>query len=460
MKKQLLVIALFSMILFINASEKITSLLLVVSGPEPSLPALAMDYSIPDLPPHFNNDSIELGYTSTAFPFMFNQNTKDINDDKATLGRVLFYDKLLSSNENISCASCHLQELSFSDGKSFSDGLNEPTQRNSLHLNDLAWDSQRFFSWDMEMETLSDMISLPLQDENELGIDMEEVIDKMFNTSYYPSLFQIAYQYPLASEEKIIECLVHFIKSMHTFNSRLDQQAKVDFEGFTQKEQYGKDLFRDKCARCHTQGSFYYPSERTNFNGLPADPDDLGAGEWNPEFEGLFRVPTLRNVELTAPYMHDGRHSTLEQVVKHYSDSLVLRNDQFSTLLPFGGFAFNDREEEALVAFMKTFTDLSFTTNEKWSDPFKSATTTDDLDNEINITLAPNPMNSYATISIENEKSEEIAITIYTQNGQIVCQETFNGTSYIIEKDRLNAGIYFINLQMGSKVSTKKLIVN
>jgi len=457
MKKLIFISVIFSLYLFINATDKITSFVLASCGPHPFLPSTPFDYSLPEFPEHFN-DSLDLGYRAVIRKQNYDR-LNDIDKNKATIGRVLFYDKILSSNENISCASCHKQELSFADGQSFSEGLNSLTKRNSLHLNDLVWDAQALFSWDMGKQSLADMISLPLNDDNEIGINMEELADKMYNTTYYPSLFQIAYQHPVPKEEWIIECLVHFINSMHTFNSRLDQQAKKGFEDFTTQEKLGKKLFGESCSRCHSQGQFYYPTMQSNFNGLALDPNDLGAGEWNPDLKGLFRLPTLKNIALTAPYMHDGRHSTLEDVVKHYSDSIVTLDGQFSWFLPVGGFDFSDKEQAALVAFMETFTDETFATNEKWSDPFVYTSDTEDVVFDPALSISPNPASDVVHLSYENTRRETVTIDLLSGSGQLIKTYQTRENTFTISNFDLTEGLYILKLAIGKKTVTRKLIV-
>ena len=435
---------------------------MTAGGDRPNLPAIVDDYSFPEFPKHYsaNRDSLDIGYPGALF-----NDRKDsldfIHNQKATLGRVLFYDNILSTNQDISCATCHEQQKSFTDGRDFSEGVSGLTKRNSLHLNDIAWDTHFNYSWDGSQGTLHDMISLPLNDENEIGIDMDIVIDRMWNTNYYPALFQGAYQHPIATEERIIDALVHFIASMHSFNSWFDQQAAVGFENFSAYQYIGKKLFSDNCASCHFQGNGDYISERSNQNGLDLDIDDIGAGVWDTTKTYLFRKPSIKNIALTGPYMHDGRFATLEEVIDHYSEGIKesLNDLQGWPILPEGGFNFDNQEKIALKAFLESLTDTSFIENPKWSDPFCRTTNTNELESDLNITFAPNPLIDYSVIHFENPENQTVSISTFTQSGQPLYQDTTTGNSFTLAKRGLIAGIYFIHLRLGERTSIKKLIV-
>ncbi len=236
-----------------------------------------LDYSIGPIPSHIYNDRIDIGYEGRRNPFN-DEDILEIDDEKAALGRVLFYDIKLSLSEMISCASCHKQEFSFADGKAMSNDVSGLTNRNSLHLNGMAWNNEIFYSWDMEHRTIEEMLALPLNDPNEIRLNIDELVDKLYNTTYYPHLFQAVYGHPLATEEKIKESLIHFMFSMVSFNSKHDQGASRNFENFNSSELLGLELFKRNCTSCHSQGRSYYIDNSINRNGLPEDPNDIGAG--------------------------------------------------------------------------------------------------------------------------------------------------------------------------------------
>lgn len=452
-------------------TNKISTFVMTMVSETPTLPATPFEYSDIPFPDHiFNEENFDtIGYgaggrlDSLVFDF--------IDDDIATLGRVLFYDKKLSALEDISCGTCHIQELSFTETKRFSEGISSPTKRNSMHLNDLAWSNADGFSWIMKEDELSSMILLPLTDENEIGANIEDVRIKLENTDYYPELFTRAFGDSNISEEKIVDALVHFISSMTTFNSRFDEELKSDFAGFTESEQLGMQVFSQSCGTCHSQGAHSFFGEEIFFegsiieifpfffnNGLEKDANDIGVGEWLPGFENLFKVPSLRNIELTGPYMHDGQFTTLEEVVDHYSDGIV-QNEWTEFFIPNDGFHFTEVEKTALLDFMKTFTDESFLTNPKWSDPFENSVSNGEQLTIRDISLQPNPTTDRATITFANDNNNLVAVSIYTQDGRLLKHDKITSDNYTIDKADYSEGIYFVNLLMGSKRATQKLII-
>ena len=466
MKNKLTIcLALIGIVFLFNytTEESVHIKMLSGGGDRPDLPAIAYDYSFTDFPTHYSahSDSIQMGYDAWVDSHRLDS-LEFIHDQKATLGRVLFYDNILSTNMDIACATCHHHDKSFTDGRQFSEGMSGLTNRNSLHLNDIAWDTHFNYSWDGSKSTLHEMISLPLNDDNEIGIEMDVVIDRMWNTSFYPALFQGAYQHPLATEEKIIDALVHFIASMHTLNSKLDQQAAVGFQNLTFLEYVGKDLFSQKCASCHHQGVGDFLSVARIQNGLELDIDDIGAGVWDTTKNYLFRMPSLKNIALTAPYMHDGRFATLEDVIDHYSEDIVEPLNDIgwsSRILPIGGFNFTQHEKDALKAFLRTLTDQSFIENPKWADPFCRTTSTDNVESDLNISFAPNPMSDYSTIYFDNPTNLDVSISTYNQSGELLYKDTTTGSSFTLNKRGLVSGVYYVHISVGNKTSVRKLVV-
>lgn len=477
MKSQLSIIAALSiLVVFLSnfSADKTESFIMTVVNEGPVLPDVPFDYIVDEIPNHliaseFDPDTIDLGYEGGGIDTL---SFDDITDENATLGRVLFYDEKLSAMENISCGTCHDQSLSFTENKAFSEGINSLTKRNSMHLNDLAWTNDSHFSWDMEQKDLHEMIVLPLTDENEIGANMLEVSQKLASTSYYPDLFAAAYGDATINEERIVDALVQFIKSMTTFDSKLDKGAANNFEDFTQEELNGKDLFGMACGFCHVQGDEltaifgfdfdgaspleFFP-ELFN-NGLPKDAEDAGAGEWLNGMDDLFKIPTLRNIELTAPYMHDGRFNTLEEVMDHYAHDAV--ETDWGSFVPPGGFGFSDQEKSDLIAFLKTFTDKTFITEEKFSDPFEPAILgTSSYNGFEDIILKPNPMLDRAVIEYKNDLGKLVSINILSADGKLLRHDSTQEAAYSLEKDEFDAGLYFIELIMENSRSIQKLIV-
>lgn len=190
---------------------------------------------------------------------------------------------------------------------------------------------------------------------------------------------------------------------------------------------------------------------------MPEDPDDAGAGSWNPNFSNLFKIPTLRNIDLTAPYIHDGRFESLEEIVNHYSDE-VEENEWTTGFFPTGGFGFTDTEKEAMVAFLETLTDESFITEPKWSDPFGLETGLGNFDIE-NLVIRPNPTRDVAVIEYDNPNQELVTFHVFTADGKLVLNEQTRSDSYTLDKGIFQPGTYFIEVIMDDQKSAAKLMV-
>jgi len=434
---------------------------------EPELPASPFNYTV-DFPEHITSaiPSEPTGYQSidpdTSLAI-------SVTNDGATLGRVLFYDKKLSALEDISCASCHLASQSFADPHEFSQGVNTLTTRNSMHLNDLGWSKNKGFFWDFREGDLHDAIALPLTDNNEIGADLNDITLKIASTDYYPELFEKAYGSSIVTPERVVDALVQFISSMNTFNSKFDKGAENDFVNFNAAENRGMELFANKCATCHNEGNgipgfgFIFSLEESILffpnlfnNGLDEESEDPGVGSWMEGMEGLFKSPTLRNIELTGPYMHDGRFETLDEVIDFYSEDVV-SNGWESELLEAGGFQFTDQEKSDLKAFLMTLTDRTIAQNPKWSDPFANASSTTELD--IDVKVMPNPMDLYSDIIVDNVDGSRIDVSISDTQGRIVKSDYFIGDNYRIEKANFTTGMYYVTLKQDRKIATYKLMV-
>lgn len=478
MRTQLSILSLLLGLIFLLSNftaDRTSSFVMMVVNEAPELPDVPFDYESVTFPDHLlansiMEDTLEIGYDSGGVD---TTSFNGITDEKATLGRVLFYDEKLSALENISCGTCHDQSLSFTENKDFSEGISSLTKRNSMHLNDLAWTNNGGFSWDMEITNLHEMIVLPLTDENEIGANMIEIADKLANTSYYPSLFEDAFGSNHIDEERIVDALAQFINSMTTFESRFDKGVENNFVEFTSAELRGKEIFSFHCTGCHVQGSelgfFGFPPDievnPLEFfpfifnNGLPHDEDDAGAGEWEESLSDLFKIPTLRNIELTAPYMHDGRFSSLEEVVEHYSEGFE-SNEWDAGFIPLGGFGFSDREKDDLITFLRTLTDNTFITEVKWSDPFENAVINSTKNTGFeNIILKPNPMSERAVIEFDNTDANMVSVNILSSDGKLIKHDRTTGSAYYLYKEDFGQGMYYVELIMDDKKSVQKLIV-
>ena len=360
----------------------------------PLLPQRPDDYTSVRLPKHVDAAEFAEGDNSTE------QNV--LTNEGAALGRVLFYDTHLTRNNTVSCAACHEQRAGFSDPKPFSLGFaGGRTGRNSMGLANLRYTNLKGarpgFFWDERAATLEAQVLMPVQDRIEMGMELGELEAKLQKLPYYPPLFTAAFDSPEVTSDRLAKAVAQFLRSMVALNAKFDRAAdtaggnySVAFDKFTEQENLGKSLFIDGiggvaemgCAHCHIPPTFGMPKAFNNGLDLKSKDQGLGAlgrptnDPFTPSNDGKFKAPSLRNIALTAPYMHDGRFKTLEEVVEHYSRG-VQRHENLG--LAFGdqqgeratiGFQFTGEQKAALVAFMKTLTDESLISDPKFSDPF------------------------------------------------------------------------------------------
>jgi cytochrome c peroxidase len=259
------------------------------------------------------------------------------------------------------------------------------------------------FFWDERAPTLEAQVLMPIQDRVEMGMELGKLESKLQGLSYYPPLFEAAFGSKKITGERIGKAVAQFMRAMVSWNSRFDLAASKhddfseDFGDFTPQENLGKNLFLNGmdgiaefgCAHCHIPPTFGMPQSFNN--GLDLKYADKGLGDldrppndpFTPTNDGKFKAPSLRNIELTAPYMHDGRFKTLERVVEHYSrgvkphENLGLAFAEHDSSKESGGFDFSKNQEAALVAFLKTLTDRQFISDPRFSDPFMKLNITD-----------------------------------------------------------------------------------
>ncbi|MFT7579206.1 MAG: cytochrome c peroxidase [Myxococcota bacterium] len=348
------------------------------------LPEPLENYAVLETPAHFE---VETERFHQQQPLSSSDNTpadNAITDQGATLGRVLFYDKNLSANRTVSCSSCHVAEHGFSDSRVLSLGFEGgETGRHSMGLTNARYYAGGQFFWDQRAATLEAQVLMPFQDQVEMGMTLETLVERAEGAPYYPNLFEAAFGDAQITSERISKALAQFIRSMVSVNSRYDQgraqvsARSVDFPNFTAQENRGKLLFSMPpprggfgCFVCH-QGEGMVPATATT-NGLDATITDRGYGAVTElaGHEGTFKVPSLRNVELTAPYMHDGRFATLEMVVDHYSEGVQPSPNLTGPLSASLQFNMTDAEKAELLAFLRTLTDRELVKDPKFSDPF------------------------------------------------------------------------------------------
>lgn len=346
-----------------------------------NLPATPFNYANSPLPSYLNTPNI-LGQVNTPA-------NNPISDNGATLGRVLFYDKNLSINNTIACASCHKQVNAFSDVAVKSNGFNGGlTGRNSMPLTNAKYYPNGRFFWDQRAATLEDQVLMPIQDLVEMGMTLSALETKLKSLSYYPPLFQKAFGDNNITSDRISKSLAQFVRSIVSYQSKYDAgrgnfppgplPPNVNFANFTPQENQGMQIFlgpQGRCVPCHGTETFTAPQEKNNGLDLTTIDRGFGAVLNNTNFDATFKVGSLRNIELTTPYMHDGRFATLEQVVEHYSSGVKNHPNLSQQLrLPNGQPRLANltiQEKAALVAFLRTLTDATMIADVKYSNPFK-----------------------------------------------------------------------------------------
>lgn len=349
-----------------------------------NLPATPFNYANIPLPAFLNNPNINGQINTPA--------NNPVTDNGATLGRVLFYDKSLSLNNTISCASCHKQSNGFSDPAVKSIGFNGGlTGRHSMSLiNAKYYPNGRFF-WDQRAASLEEQVLMPVQDLVEMGMTLPALETKLKTLAYYPPLFQKAFGDTVINSTRISLALSQFVRSIVSYQSKYDAgrasfpagggppPPNAPFPNFTAQENRGKEIFFDPalggCAGCHGSETFTAPGEKNNGLDLNTTDRGFGAVTGNTNLDATFKSGSLRNVEMTAPYMHDGRFNTLEQVVEHYSTGVRNHPNLSPQLrLPNGQprlLNLSAPDKAALVAFLKTLTDNTVAAEVKYGNPFK-----------------------------------------------------------------------------------------
>ncbi|MTI39934.1 cytochrome-c peroxidase [Fulvivirga lutimaris] len=302
----------------------------------------------------------------------------------ATLGRMLFYDKTLSRNDSVSCSSCHKQQFAFADNDKFSIGIrNQKTQFNSPSLVNLAYAGP--LNWDGKNESLEIQALSPITNIHEMDQRLAVMIEKLESNDEYSTLFYNAFGDFEITVERVSLALSQFQRSIISNKSKFDQYL-VGNDNLTDGELDGFLLFQEiGCSSCHA--GVLFSGSAINYDGFAnngLDPEKYLRqglmGITNSTLDkGKFKIQTLRNIDITGPYMHDGRFATLEEVIDHYSkgikisasldsrlkDSIIFKDEKY-------GFHFSDEEKANLLKFLNTLTDHDLITNPRYSDPFNN----------------------------------------------------------------------------------------
>lgn len=289
------------------------------------------------------------------------------------LGRALFYDPRLSSSGAVSCGSCHQQASAFTDGRALAVGVGgRRSARNTPALQNLSW--HRSFMADGGVRGLALQALAPLTSPQEMDTPLATALATLNADPEYRRRFAAIYGPGLIDTPQFLKALAQFTASLTSANSRYDKYVRHEASGtLTAAELRGRALFQAKCSGCHATDLFTDESFRNN--GLDAAfPVDSGRAHITllPADAGRFRVPSLRNVARTAPYMHDGRFQTLEAVLAHYAHGVrASRTLDPALRQPTGrlGLALTNQEQQQLIAFLHTLTDLEFLTDRRFGPP-------------------------------------------------------------------------------------------
>ncbi len=293
-----------------------------------------------------------------------------LTEEGFQLGRRLFYDPILSRDNTISCASCHLQATGFTHvDHDLSHGIEGKIgTRNTLALMNLAW--SKTFMWDGGVNHLDVQPLAPISSAVEMDETLENVVTKLQKQEKYQLLFEKTFGTKKITGQLTLKALSQYLVLLTTSNSKYDKVMRKE-EEFSEREQKGYNLFKTNCASCHIEPLF--TSDQFENNGLSIDTtlNDIGRMKiTNKKKDFLrFRVPTLRNSQFTFPYMHDGRFKTLTEVVKHYNTLVNNKNLSKQLVNPMNLTA-NERVD--LVLFLTTLTDTQFLSNPKFAYPIEN----------------------------------------------------------------------------------------
>jgi cytochrome c peroxidase len=304
------------------------------------------------------------GFPPTQYDFKSNP----LTIEGVALGRKLFYENKLSKDGNFPCSSCHQQFAAFATyDHDLSHGFNNQfTTRNAPGLFNLAW--QKNFHWDGGINHLEVQPLAPLTAPNEMAEDISNVIAKLKADKAYPPLFKAAFGNPEINSQKMLKALAQFMLTLVSADAKYDR-VKNGTARFNTAEENGYTLFKSNCASCHKEPLFTDLSYRNDGLSLNPGLKDYGRMRVTGKSEDSlkFKVPSLRNAELTFSYMHDGRFTSFDQVLRHY-ESGIQQSASLDSLLK-KGFVFNQAEKFYLKSFLRTLTDSSFTHDPRFAMP-------------------------------------------------------------------------------------------
>jgi cytochrome c peroxidase len=306
------------------------------------------------------------GFPAPAYDFSLNPVTLD----GFKLGRKLFYEPKLSRDNMISCGSCHQQAVAFAHAEhQISHGVDGLLgTRNAPGLWNLAWHTE--FMWDGGVSHIELQPLAPIANPVEMDETIANVIAKLEADAQYPEMFKAAFGTDTITTQRIMLALTQFQGLMISDNSKYDQVMRGE-ASFTQQEEYGLATFRSKCVSCHTEPLF--TDGLFHNNGLRPEPTIMDAGRMmitaSPQDSMKFKTPSLRNIAVTGPYMHDGRFVTLTQCLNHYSGGNLYQSATLDPALAPNGIPLSAQEKADLIAFLGTLTDYTLMEDPKFSEP-------------------------------------------------------------------------------------------
>ena len=455
----------------------------------------------------FISASIDLAnlfdYNNQTLPAYIDQNLDNtpsdnqMDDKVATLGRVLFYDKKLSSDNTVSCASCHKQEKAFGLAELQGTGVNGLSFRRPMRLVNLRYrEPFEGFFWDERAATLEALATQPIQDHIEMGYsgqngdpDINDLIQKLSGVDYYDELFTFAFGDDTITEDRIAKAIAQFLRSIQSYDSKFDTgyaaiggdqsgtNMDLDFPNFTSDENEGKTLFITDpvlqagervsggvgCFHCHRGPNFHFLIEKKN-NGVITEIN-------GDEVLNITKSPSLRDVfgpdgSLNGPLFHNGQATTFNELLDHYN--MIKPNINLDIRIQILGSNLNltQKEREQLEAFVKTLTSIDIYTNEKWSDPFDANGDIEIIDGSVNISslypenklrIYPNPAADY--IFFQGDPDKKYQVKIYTINGELARSVRADGSEKINISD-FASGLYQIVIfsAEGKLIDKKKMV--
>lgn len=291
-----------------------------------------------------------------------------LSQERVDLGRMLFYDPILSIDSTVSCASCHDQSLAFADNKVISPGVeNRLAARNAPTLTNVVYNPTVLF--DAYLPTLEMQVLVPVQEHAEMAFNIVEIGKRLRKDSVYIAMSMAAYG-KQPNPYVITRSISAFERTLISGNSKYDREVFQKKKAMNPSQRRGMNIFNNRlyCAECHS--GFNFTNFSTQNNGLYLNYPDSGRARATqlPEDRAMFKIPTLRNIELTAPYMHDGSLATLNDVIDHYASGGQNHENKSEIIQPF---KISKREKRDLINFLKSLTDYDFITNPDFSTPFK-----------------------------------------------------------------------------------------